>query len=174
MKQPARTPAPAAAAAEDAGDASVQVLRQFRVVFNAVKSHFQQVERQAGASGAQVWALHIISENPGIGVSELARAMDVRQPTASIFVKALAQQQLIEVRRNGQDRRAVQLRALAKGRHMLSKTPGPFTGVLPHALAALDQATLLRMKKDLERLIELLGADKRAAAIPLGSRVAMR
>ena len=40
-------PGPAAAAADPKGEASTRVLRQFRVVFNAVKTHFQQVEKKA-------------------------------------------------------------------------------------------------------------------------------
>ena len=47
---------------------STRVLRQFRVVFNAVKTHFRQVEREAGVGGAQLWALSVIDRRPGIGV----------------------------------------------------------------------------------------------------------
>lgn len=32
--------------------AAVRVLRQFRIVFNTVKSHFRQVERDTGIGGA--------------------------------------------------------------------------------------------------------------------------
>jgi len=39
---------------------ATRVLRQFRVVFNAVKTHFRQVEREAGVGGAQLWALSVI------------------------------------------------------------------------------------------------------------------
>lgn len=149
-------------------DASGRVLRQFRIIFNAVKTHFQQVERQAGVSGAQVWALHVIHERPGVGVSELARAMDVRQPTASLFVKALVRQRFIEVRRDGADRRTVQLHVTPEGREVLLKTPGPFTGVLPQALVALDQHTLARLEVDLGKLIRQLGASECDATKPLG------
>jgi hypothetical protein len=38
------------------------------VVFNAVKTHFRQVEATAGVAGAQVWALSVIQHEPGIGV----------------------------------------------------------------------------------------------------------
>ena len=150
-------------------DASRRVLRQFRIVFNAVKTHFQQMERQAGISGAQVWALHVVHQRPGVGVSELARAMDVRQPTASQFVKALVRHRLVEVRRDGADRRAVQLHVTPEGRDVLHKTPGPFTGVLPQALAALDPQTLARLELDLGKLIYQLGANECAATTPLGS-----
>ncbi len=68
-------------------EAATRVLRQFRQVFNAVKTHFQQVERQAGVGGAQVWALSVVRERPGIGMNDLARALDVRQPTASNLVQ---------------------------------------------------------------------------------------
>ena len=148
-------------------DAHAKVLQQFRIVFNAVKTHFQQVERQAGVGGAQVWALSIIRDRPGIGVNGLAAALNVRQPTASNLVRNLSLQSLIEVRREGSDRRAVQLHATATGRRMLKRSPGPFSGVLPQALAALDTQALQRLETDLATLIGHLGADESAATTPL-------
>ncbi|MDH4061638.1 MAG: MarR family winged helix-turn-helix transcriptional regulator [Aquincola sp.] len=143
------------------------MLKQFRIVFNAVKAHFQQVERRAGVGGAQVWALSIVRDQAGLGVNELARALSVRQPTASNLVKSLVQQGLIEARREGADRRAVQLYILPAGRSVLRRVPGPFAGVLPEALASLDPATLQRLEADLDALIKVLGADERAGTIPL-------
>jgi hypothetical protein len=49
----------------------------------------------------------------------------------------------------------------------MRKAPGPFTGVLPEALAGLDAATLERLDQDLALLITALQADERAAGIPL-------
>lgn len=146
---------------------AARVLRQFRLVFNVIKTHFQQVEKKVGIGGAQVWALHVVHQHPGIGVHGLARAMDVRQPTASNLVKSLVDQGLLEVRKEGPDRRAVQLHVLAGGLGILQRAPGPFAGVLPQALASLDAATLVRMEQDLGELIGLLGANERAAGIPL-------
>jgi len=144
-----------------------RVLQQFRIVFNAVKAHFQQVERRAGIGGAQVWALSVVRDRPGIGVGELAEALNVRQPTASIIAKNLVQQALIEARREGQDRRNVQLHIAPAGRKVLRRAPGPYAGVLPDALQALDPATLGLLDLGLTRLISSLGADTRAATIPL-------
>jgi DNA-binding MarR family transcriptional regulator len=149
------------------GDPAARVLQQFRIVFNAVKAHFQQVERRAGMGGAQVWALSIVRDRQGLGVNDLAAAMSVRQPTASNLVKSLAQQGLIEVRREGPDRRAVQLHILPDGRRLLRRAPGPFAGVLPEALASLDEAALLRLESDLAQVIKALKTDDRAAGIPL-------
>lgn len=150
-----------------------QALRRFRVVFNAVKTHFQQVEKQAGIGGAQVWALSVVQQQPGIRVSALAVAMDIHQSTASNLVRLLVERALVEAVRSDEDRRAVQLHLLPAGQELLARVPGPFSGVLPAALAQLDAATLVRLNEDLGALIAALethnSADPRAEKIPLAS-----
>lgn len=146
---------------------AVRVLRRFRLVFNAVKTHFRDVERKAGLGGAQIWALSIVAGRPGIGVGALARDMDIHQTTTSNVVKALLQQGLVQANRDGPDRRAVQLSVTSAGRDVLKRVPGPFAGVLPDALARLDPQTLERLDRDLGTLIALLDADERGAGIPL-------
>jgi len=146
---------------------SVHVLRQFRRVFNAVQTHFRQVEKRAGLGGAQLWALSVIAAHPGIGVGPLAKAMDVHQTTASNLVRQLLDAGLIVSERTGHDRRVVQLTVLPPGRRILRQAPGPFTGVLPQALAQLDTRTLARLNHDLGMLVALLQADPRAARTPL-------
>ncbi|MBI5719374.1 MAG: winged helix-turn-helix transcriptional regulator [Burkholderiales bacterium] len=148
-------------------EASVRVLRRFRSVFNAVKTHFQQVEKTAGVGGAQVWALSLVRGEPGIGIGALARAMDVHQTTASNLVRALVEQGLAESHRSGIDRRTAQLKVTRAGMRLLERAPGPFAGVLPEALQRLDEATLKRLDADLAALLKLLQTDKRAEHIPL-------
>jgi DNA-binding MarR family transcriptional regulator len=144
------------------------VLRKFRLIFNAVKAHFREVEKKAGVAGAQVWALSVIKDAPGIGVGGLAQALDIHQSTASNLIKPLIESGLIVSSRTEADRRALQLNITAKGRAVLRKAPGPAAGLLPDALNGLDPATLGRLDKDLNKLIALLHADRRAAKVPLG------
>ncbi len=167
VKRPTQPGVAAAANPAAAQEASARVLRRFRLVFNAVKTHFQQVERQAGIGGAQLWALSVIGAHPDIGVGGLAQAMDIHQTTASNLVKSLIEREMVVAQRNAPDRRAVQLRITPVGARILRKAPGPFAGVLPQALALLDAETLARMDRDLGVLIDLLQADDRAARIPL-------
>ena len=147
---------------------ATQVLRRFRLVFNAVKSHFREVEKKAGLAGAQLWALSVIRDAPGVGVNRLARAMDVHQSTASNLVKSLLERELVAARKDANDRRTVQLHVTPAGSRLLRRAPGPFTGVLPEALAALDARTLARLDKDLAAVIAALGVDEKEAGIPLG------
>ena len=146
-----------------------KVLRRFRVVFNAVRTHFRQMEKEVGLGGAQVWALSIIADNPGIGMGGIAQFMDIHQSTASNLVKALQRKELITVEKAQDDRRNVCIKLLAPGKKLLSKVQGPFTGVLPSALEALDPSVLKRLDKDLERLIKVLNADESAGEIPLAN-----
>jgi len=154
---------PATHGQQDGQASATQVLRRFRQVFNAVKTHFQQVEKQVGLGGAQVWALSVIHEQPDVGIGDLARAMDIHQSTASNLVKTLIERELVAATKGEADRRSVRLRVLPAGAKLLKLAPGPFTGVLPLALQSLDAETLQRLNDDLGQLIEALQADKRGA-----------
>ncbi len=147
---------------------AARVLRRFRLVFNAVKTHFREVEKKAGVAGAQLWALSVIREKPGLNMTDLARAMDVHQSTASNLVRTLLDRELVAGQKDGSDRRTVQLQLLPAGAKVLRRAPGPYTGVLPAALASMDPRTLARLDKDLGELITALGADRRGAGTPLG------
>ena len=151
----------------DGDEAAVAVLRQFRQVFNAVKSHFQQVEKTVGIGGAQVWALSIVRDQPGIGVGTLARAMSIHQSTASNLVRTLIDREMVVAAKDGADRRAVQLKLLPAGARVLKNAPGPFAGLLPDALKALPGETLARLQADLGQLIVAIAADESGASIPL-------
>ncbi len=111
----------------------------------------------------------MIRDRPGIGVNDLAAALNVRQPTASNLVKSLIQHGLIDARREGPDRRAVQLHPQPEARRILRRVPGPFAGVLPAALESLPPEVLARLEGDLGVLIDALGADRQGASVPLAN-----
>lgn len=168
MTSPTANDIPGDAAAPTADEAAaVRVLRQFRIVFNTVKAHFRQVERDTGVGGAQLWALSEIRATPGIGVNDLARALDVHQSTASNLVKSLLERDLVAADRSGRDRRIVLLSLLPAGAAVLDSAPAPFAGVLPGALAGLDLDTLNRLETDLATVISLLQGDPGSAKVLL-------
>ncbi len=166
MPKPSSLPLATATSDTDA-QLPAQVLRQFRVMFNAVRNHFQQVEKRAGIGGAQVWALHVIRSQPGVGVTDLARVMDIHQSTASNLVRALLQRQLVRSEKSPQDRRSVQLHIEPAGLTVLQNAPGPYEGVLPDALRQLPPDTLGRLHRDLAELLKQIQVDEQAAGIPL-------
>ncbi|MBK7612891.1 MAG: winged helix-turn-helix transcriptional regulator [Burkholderiales bacterium] len=167
MTRPVRPKNPAGPALLPTEQPEVRVLRQFRQIFNAVKTHFRQVEKKVGLGGAQVWALGAIRDQPLLGIGDLAKALNIHQSTASNLVKGLIERGYVAAEKDEVDKRAVKLKLLPAGAKVVKRSPGPFTGVLPEALAALDSKTLSRLEKDLGRLIAELDADARGADIPL-------
>lgn len=151
-------------------EATTRVLRQFRIVFNAIKTHFRQAEKAVGLGGAQIWALSTIEAAPGMGLNDLARAMDIHQSTASNLVKVLLERELITNSKSAPDRRSICLHLTEQGSAILQLAPRPFSGVLPHALASLDADTLQRMEQDLACLITALKADEAGAGILLADQ----
>ena len=148
-------------------DQAAQVLRQFRVVFAEVRHHFQLVEKQVGIGGAQVWALSVIGRRPGLGMQDLAVAMDIHQSTASNLVRQLIKRDLVRSDRSTADRRAVELHLQPAGIALLASAPGPHEGVLPRALQKLPAQTLNQLQAGLGQLLGVLTASDDAAGIPL-------
>ena len=165
---PARRTPSALRKPRNRAEAATYVLRKLRLLFNTIKGHFREVEKKAGVAGAQVWALSVIRSQPDVGVSELARAMDIHQSTASNLLRPLLEKGMVVADRDKEDRRALRLRITRAGLAVLRKAPGPVTGVLPEVLSKLDLETLMRLDEDLEAVIALLDADRRAAKVPLG------
>jgi DNA-binding MarR family transcriptional regulator len=162
LRAPARK---SAAASPGKEDTALRVLRRFRTVFNAVRNHFRMLEQAVGLTGTEVWALSQVAASPGMGVGQLAAAMDIHQSTASNLVRALLDARMVVSERSEGDLRAVHLHATARGLKLLLKAPTPFVGVLPEALRRLDDAALLRLERDLGRLLRELQADPEGAQV---------
>jgi DNA-binding MarR family transcriptional regulator len=144
------------------------VLKQFRAVFSAVKQHFQQVETICQVSGAQLWALAVVARQPGLRVSDLARAMVVHQSTASNLIDRLVDLKLIEKNRSRHDQRVVHLTPTPEGVELIEKAPQPLEGALPGALGKLSPEELNQLHTLLKHLLLILKTDRIGLAPPEG------
>jgi DNA-binding MarR family transcriptional regulator len=145
---------------------AMDVLKQFRAVFSAVKQHFQQVEAVCQVSGAQLWALAVVARQPGLRVSELARAMAVHQSTASNLIDRLVELGLIKKNRSRDDQRVVHLMPTPEGIQRIEKAPQPLEGALPGALDKLLPEELNQLHVLLKRLLLILKANRLCLAQP--------
>ena len=66
-----------------------QALKQFRIIFGAVRHHFRDIESTCGISGSQLWLLHEIASHPELGISRLAENLSIHQSTCSLLVEKL-------------------------------------------------------------------------------------
>ena len=149
----------------------LEVLEQFRIVFKSVRQHYQSVERRAGISGAQLWALAQIAGNPGIQVGDLARALAIHQSTASNLLRRLETLGLVSRSRHGRDGRRVQLSTTGKGLRILRGAPQPLIGVLQQALTDLPKENLEKLHRQLAKLIAAMRVKDRQARTTLLSEM---
>ena len=149
-----------------------EVLQQFRIIVGSVRRHFRMIEESCGISGAQVWMLREIAEQPGIGVTDLALRLSIHQTTCSQLAEKLVARRLIEKRRDAQDQRRVGLSITLAGLHVLEGAPHPIEGVLPAAIGALSAAEKSQLSESLSRLITHLAvSDQESAGRPLAQLV---
>lgn len=147
---------------------SLEVLKQFRLIYGSAKRQFRHIESTCGVSGSQLWLLQEIAKTPGIGVSELAKRLSIHQSTCSLLVEKLKTKKMVEKIRGEADQRRVGLQATTTGKKALSEAPGPAEGVLPEALQELSGSELNKLHANLDRLIKRLQVlDKSAASRPL-------
>jgi len=147
---------------------SLQVLKQFRLIYGSAKRQFGRIEKTCGISGSKLWLLQEITKSPGIGVSELARRLSIHLSTCSLMVAKLREKNLVTKSRSELDQRRVGLKATAAGMKVLLKSPGPAEGVLPVALQELSESELKKLHSSLNKLIRNLHLpDESAAKNPL-------
>jgi DNA-binding MarR family transcriptional regulator len=147
---------------------SLEVLKQFRLIYGSVRQHFRQIEAACGVSGSQLWVLHEVNQAPGIGVSDLAHRLSIHQTTCSQLVDKLVTHGYVTKTRSTEDQRRVGLTLTPAAARVLKDAPGPAEGLLPEALMALPVATLQSLETHLAKLIaELRLPDEQAADKPL-------
>jgi DNA-binding MarR family transcriptional regulator len=142
----------------------LDVLEQFRVIVRSIRRHYRDVERRAGLSGAQLWALAEVAARPGLKVGELAAVLAVHPSTASNLARRLQRLGLARRERKGRDQRHVRLFTTARGARVLARAPQPSIGVLQQALSSLPAARLRELQRGLARLVALMKVKSLAAA----------
>ena len=160
-----KTAAQAVAGVDEAGKARSQALQGLRVLMRAAQRHSMQIEKQCGVSGAQLWVMQEIWEQPGLRMGELAARMSIHQTTASNLVEALVKKSQVRKVRDQPDQRVVSLSLTEQGQAVLAAAPQPARGLLPGALARLDAASLAQLNTGLAALLAVVAPDDRQAGL---------
>ncbi|HSI28040.1 MAG: MarR family winged helix-turn-helix transcriptional regulator [Methylophilus sp.] len=133
-----------------------EALKQFRIIFGAVRQHFREIESTCGISGSQLWLLHEIATHPELGVSRLAENLSIHQSTCSLLVEKLVKKQLVKKQRLTEDQRKVGLLVTPAGHATLARAPQPVDGILPQVLANMEIDALKNLKASLELVVSKL------------------
>lgn len=140
-------------------------LQNLRVVMRAAQRHSMQIEKQCGVSGAQLWVMQEVFDQPGLRIGELASRMSLHQTTASNLVDALVKKSHLRKARDQPDQRVVTLHLTDTGQAVIAAAPQPARGLLPSALGRLDAASLVQLNGGLAALLAVVAPDDRQAAL---------
>lgn len=132
------------------------LLARFRIILQSTRQHYQVIQASVGIGGAQLQALAIVAAQPGVGISALARAMLIRQPTASKLVEQLVTFGLLRKKKSGTDQRASVLTATPKARRLIARAPGPIVGILADALASLSPYARTTLGRSLDDVLHAM------------------
>lgn len=137
---------------------SVQVQQLAEDLRGALKRMMREMRRDAerqdnGLSLLQTMLLHSVGEHPGIGVAELARMQQVRNPTMSAQVKTLEQAGLLaRSAPDPQDRRRSGLRLTASGQACLDQLQARRMDWLSQRVARLSPDQMAALAAAIEPL----------------------
>jgi DNA-binding MarR family transcriptional regulator len=138
---------------------SLEVLGLFRMIFKSSNKHSENIEKVAGISGTQLWALAEINDTPNITVNNLAKTMALHQSTISNLIDKMEKRNLIQRIRSTEDKRVVYLSLTNEGNEILQNAPSPAKGILVDALSAMPDDDLISLQNNLNNLVDQLGAN---------------
>jgi DNA-binding MarR family transcriptional regulator len=145
------TPRPVLLLSEDLRNALKGLMRAMR----------RDAERQeSGLSLLQTMLLHSVGERPGIGVADLARMQQVRNPTMSAQVKALeAAGLLARAAPDPQDRRRSGLQLTPEGQARLDQMHAQRMDWLSQRVARLSPEQMRQLAAAIEPLTLIANAN---------------
>lgn len=142
----------------DVGGAADVAFARILQLARAVQTGMQNIHREHGLSGSQLWALWHVSARPGLRVGNLAAAMQVRHSTASNLLDRLERRLLVRRERQTDDTRVVRIYLTPTGQEVVKDVPVPLQGRLRGALQQMSGAELADLGVGLDRVIAILDA----------------
>lgn len=137
-----------------------RILKSLRQIMQAVDLHSRHLTQVYSITGPQLVCLLSISENGPVTLSELAQTIYLSPSTVVGIVDRLEREGFVRRERSTVDRRVVFIDATEKGREFLEKAPSPIQEQLELRLRELPVDEQLQIAQALEKVAELMGAER--------------
>jgi DNA-binding MarR family transcriptional regulator len=133
-----------------------RIITAIRCVIRAFDLHSRRLMEQHGLTGPQLAVLQELDRLGAALSGELARALQVSQPTLTGIVDRLERHGLAARSRNGVDRRTVQVAITDEGRRALQSTPSAMQEGIRRELSTLDEWERTMMLATLQRIAAIV------------------
>ncbi len=139
--------------------AILETMGSLRRIFKATHTYSQEVYREFGVTGPQLWALKTISQNKDLSLKELGEAMYLHPSTMTGLVDRLEKKGFVFRKRDHKDRRVVKISLTSKGTILVKKSPNPIQGKLIHGLKNMKRRKLNSIFSSTRKLVEIMEAE---------------
>ncbi|HEY3816059.1 MAG TPA: MarR family transcriptional regulator [Polyangiaceae bacterium] len=136
-----------------------------RRVVRDLRLSARDAERGAGISGAQLFVLQSLVDEPATSLNELAERTLTDQSSVSVVVKRLADRKLVARKASPVDARRIELSLTAAGKRLLARCPEPTQARLVRSLRRLSPAELTSLMTGLAGLLREMGIENAAAVM---------
>jgi DNA-binding MarR family transcriptional regulator len=140
-------------------DSTRSVMDALRRVVRDLRLSARDAERSAGISGAQLFVLQSLVEEPASSLNELAERTLTDQSSVSVVVKRLADSKLVARKPSPIDARRIELSLTAAGKRLLARCPEPTQARLVRSLRRMSPTELSSLKVGLAGLLREMGIE---------------
>jgi DNA-binding MarR family transcriptional regulator len=135
------------------------VMDSLRRIVRDLRLSARDAERTAGISGAQLFVLQTLAEDPAASLNDLAERTLTDQSSVSVVVKRLADRKLVARKPSAVDARRIELSLTAAGRRLLDRCPEPTQARLLGALRRISADELDRLTSGLDAIVAQMGIE---------------
>ena len=133
------------------------ILRSLRRITRAIDLHSRKLANTFGLTGPQLVCLRALARRGAVTPSVLAREVSLSQGTVTGILDRLVARQLVTRERNPADRRQVTVTLTDSGRQLVDSAPSPLQERFVEHLSRLEAAEQERIRRTLDRVVDMMG-----------------
>ena len=137
-------------------EAIAEIMHDLRKIFKAIQQYSEQVLKEFGVTGPQLWALRIIYNEGQLSMGELSDKMYLHMSTVSGIIDRLEKKGYVERKRDSTDRRVVKINLTKEGKRLVQKAPAAAQGRLLYGLESLSKPQVLNIRSSFEKVVRLM------------------
>jgi DNA-binding MarR family transcriptional regulator len=149
---------------DDVASMKRSILVALRRIIRAVDLHSHRLMEEHGLTGPQLAALHEIVRHGTASARNLARSLQVSQPTITGILDRLEQRGFVSRARNASDRRAIDVAITDEGQRALATAPPLLQERFSDELAKLHPWEQTMILATLQRVAAMMDAEDLTAA----------
>ena len=133
-----------------------EIMQSLRQIFRAIQDYSQEVSKEFGITGPQLWALKIISADGRLSLGELTQKIYLHPSTVSGIVDRLEKKGYVSRDRGREDRRVVTVHLTPEGKKLVKKAPNPIQGKMVYGLRKLERRKLDSIYDSVQKLVQIM------------------